>query len=516
MQSGAMRRSGAIDPRTPVVVGVGQAAERIDDPYYRAMSAVELASAAARAALEDCGADFAKVATAIDTMAGVRQFEISGPAQPVLGKSNNYPRSVAQRIEADPGRAILEIVGGQGPQRLINELAAEIAGGRSEVVLIVGSDATSTTRYFAGREKRPDFSETVEGSLEDRGYGLEGLISRYTVIHGLVDAPTQYALLENARRAGTGLSPGDYLRSMGELFAPFTKVAAANRFAAAPVERGVEELITVTESNRMICDPYPRLIVARDQVNQGAAALLMSVGAAQRLSVPEENWVYLHGHADLVEQSLLDRPDLGHAPSAVMAVREALRVAGIGIDDVATFDLYSCFPVPVFNICDGMGIAPDDPRGLTLTGGLPFFGGAGNNYSMHGVAETVIRMRSAPGQFGLVGANGGIMSKYSVGVYSTTPVEWKPDRSAELQTQIAAAPTVAVTEHADGPGTIETYTVRRDNGRLTGIIIGRLDADSSRFLATTDNDDLIASLTADPLGQSVSVRSFDYGNRCSL
>jgi acetyl-CoA C-acetyltransferase len=491
MQNGAMRRSGAINPRTPVVVGVGQAAERIDDPYYRAMSAVELASAAARAALEDCGADFAKVAAAIDTVAGVRQFEISGPAQPVLGKSNNYPRSVAQRIDADPGRAILEIVGGQGPQHLINELAAEIAGGRSEVVLIFGSDATSTTRYFAGSENRPDFSETVEGSLEDRGYGLEGLISRYTVIHGLVDAPTQYALLENARRAGTGLSPGDYLRSMGELFAPFTQVAAANPFAAAPVARSVEELITVTESNRMISDPYPRLLVARDQVNQGAAAVLMSVGAAQRLGVPEENWVYLHGHADLVEQGLLDRPDLGHAPSAVMAVREALRVAGIGID-------------------------ADDPRGLTLTGGLPFFGGAGNNYSMHGVAETVIRMRSAPGQFGLVGANGGIMSKYSVGVYSTTPVEWKPDHSAELQTQIAAAPTVAVTERADGPGTIETYTVRRDNGRRTGIIIGRLDADSSRFLATTDNDDLIASLTADPLGQSVSVRSFDYGNRCSL
>jgi acetyl-CoA C-acetyltransferase len=200
-----------------------------------------------------------------------------------------------------------------------------------------------------------------------------------------------------------------------------------------------------------------------------------------------------------------------------MAVREALAVAGIGIDDIATFDLYSCFPVPVFNICDGMGIATDDPRGLTLTGGLPFFGGAGNNYSMHGIAETVAKMRSAPGQFGLVGANGGIMSKYSVGVYSTTPVEWKPDRSAQLQAQIDQAPTQPVTERADGPGTIETYTVRRDDGRLTGIIAGLLDADDSRFLATTENEDLIALLTdADPLGQSVSVRSFEHGNRCSL
>ncbi|HEV7360180.1 MAG TPA: acetyl-CoA acetyltransferase [Mycobacterium sp.] len=503
-----------LDPRTPVIVGVGQAAERIDDAYYRAMSSVELAAAAARAALDDCGADMAKVAAMIDTVAGVRQFEISGVINAPLGRSDNYPRSVANRVGADPARAILEVVGGQGPQHLITELAAQIAAGRSEVALIFGSDATSTLRYFAEAENRPDFSETVDGPLEDRGQGLERLVSHYTVSHGLTSAPIQYALLENARRAGTGLGPTEYLRRMAELFAPFSKVAVDNPFAAAPVERDVDELITVTESNRMIAEPYPRLLVARDQVNQGAAALVMSVEAARRLGVPEENWVYLHGHADMEEQQLLVRPDLGHSPAAVVAVREALATAGIGIDDVATFDLYSCFPVPVFNICDGMGIAPDDPRGLTTTGGLPFFGGAGNNYSMHAVAETVARMRSTPGQFGLVGANGGILSKYSVGVYSTTPTPWKPDSSAQLQAGVADWPTQSVTENADGPATVETYTVRRDSGRLTGIIIGRL-ADNSRFLSTTEDEELIALLTdGDPIGRTVTVRSFDYGNRC--
>ncbi|WP_236984416.1 acetyl-CoA acetyltransferase [Mycobacterium sp. IWGMT90018] len=496
------------------MVGVGQAAERIDDPGYRAMSPVELAAAAAQAALDDSGAT--AVATEIDTIAATRQFEISGPvATAPLGRSNNYPRSVAKRIGAEPRRAILEIVGGQGPQHLITELAGEIAAGHSEVALIFGSDATSTLRYFAGRDDKPDFSETVEGDLEDRGPGIEKLISRYTVIHGLVDAPTQYALMENARRAGTGLGPAEYLRRMGELFSPFTKVAAANPFSAAPVERTVDELITVTESNRMITEPYPRLLVARDQVNQGAAALLMSVAAARRLGVPEDKWVYLRGHADLESQPFLQREDLGSYPAAVLAAREALEVAGIGVDDIATFDLYSCFPVPVFNFCDGLGIATDDPRGLTLTGGLPYFGGAGNNYSMHGVAETVARMRSAPGQFGLVGANGGIQSKYSVGIYSTAPAPWRADRSAALQTQIDSRPTVPVTESPDGAGVIETYTVRRDGGRPTGIIIGRLDADGSRFLATTEDDDLLAQLIdGDPLGKPVQVKSFDYGNRC--
>jgi acetyl-CoA C-acetyltransferase len=507
----------SVDARTPVVVGVGQAAERIDDAGYRGMSAVELAVGAARAAVADCDADFAVVSSAVDTVAGVRQFEISGIINAPLGRSNNYPRSVANRIGADPARAILEIVGGQGPQHLISELAAEIAGGRSEVALIFGSDATSTLRFFARAEAKPDFTETVDGELEDRGQGIGGLVSRYTVIHGLTSAPIQYALLENARRAGTGLSPAEYLRRMAELFAPLSKVAADNPFAAAPVERSVEDLITVTERNRMICEPYPRLMVARDQVNQGAAALLMSVEAARKLGVPEENWVYLHGHADMEEQSLLQRPDLGHSPSAVTAVREALAVAGLGIDDISTLDLYSCFPVPVFNICDGVGLSPDDPRGLTVTGGLPFFGGAGNNYSMHAVAETVSRMRSTPGQFGLVGANGGMLSKYSVGIYSTTPAEWKPDRSAQLQEQVGQAPTVPVTEHADGTGTVETYTVRRDGDRLTGIVIARLDADQSRFLATTEDDDLIALLTDDdPLDRSILVRSFEYGNRCSI
>ncbi len=37
-----------LDPRTPVLVGVGQASERIDDPGYRGLSAVEPAADAVR------------------------------------------------------------------------------------------------------------------------------------------------------------------------------------------------------------------------------------------------------------------------------------------------------------------------------------------------------------------------------------------------------------------------------------------------------------------------------------
>lgn len=507
----------SVDPRTPVVVGVGQFAERPDGAAYRGMSSVDLAAAAASAALADTGADPAAVASAIDTVVGIRQFEISSRGRTPLGCSTNYPRSVCNRIGADPRRAVLEPIGGQGPQHAVTEFCAAIAAGAADVVLVLGSENGSTLRYFAKRDDKPDHSETVEGQLEDRGYGYEGLFNDYTVAHGLHGAPAQYGLLENARRGRLGLSVVDYRRSMAELFAPFTKVAALNPFSASPVERSVDEIMTVDADNRMICDPYPRLLVARDQVNQGAAVLVMSVEAARRLGVPEENWVYLRGHADLVDQPLLDREDLSHNSASVLAVEEALAGAGIGIDAVDTFDLYSCFPVPVFSICDGTGLAADDPRGLTLTGGLPYFGGPGNSYSLHAIAETVSRMRSRPGGFGLVGANGGIMSKYSVGVYSTEPAEWAADDSARLRAEVAARPVTPVTEHADGPGAIETYTVRYDWPVRTGIVVGRLESDGSRFLAMSEDPELVGVLSeGEPLGARIMVQHTENGNRAVL
>lgn len=507
-----------LDPRTPVVVGVGQFSERLEDPGYRRLSAVDLAAEAVRAALADTGGDPDAVARAIDTVGGIRQFETSTPGAPApLGRSDNYPRSVAGRVGAAPARAILDVAGGQGPQHLVTELAATVAAGGSEVALAFGSEAISTVQHLAGAEDKPDFTEHVEGSLEDRGFGLKGLVSQHQAAHGLVDAPSQYALFENARRARLEQSREQYAAAMGELFAPFTKVAATNPHAAAPVERSARELVTPTGTNRPIADPYTRYVVAREKVNQAAAVLVMSVAAAKRLGVPEDRRVFLHGHADLRERSLFDREDLSAGPASVLAVEHALEVAGIGVAELATIDLYSCFPIAVFALCDGLGLRADDPRGLTLTGGLPFFGGAGNNYSMHAIAETVQRMRAEPGAYGLVGANGGLLSKYSAGIYSTTPVPWRADRGAQLQAEIDswAAPDQA--RLADGWATIETCTVKHGkSGTRTGVVIGRLEADDRRFSAmTADGDEEMLDRlgTGEPIGTRAYVRSFGAGNR---
>ncbi|ODQ92694.1 hypothetical protein BHQ17_16135 [Mycolicibacterium holsaticum] len=152
-----------------------------------------------------------------------------------------------------------------------------------------------------------------------------------------------------------------------------------------------------------------------------------------------------------------------------------------------------------------------------MTGGLPYFGGPGNSYSLHAIAETVTQLRDKPGEFGFVGANGGTMSKYSAGVYSTRPAPWRSDRSEQLNQQISALPNVPVTTSPAGAATIETYSVRYDWPTTTGIIVGRLDADNARFMATTEDPDLVALMCdGDPLNAAIHVRSTEHGNRATL
>ncbi|GAB2485621.1 acetyl-CoA acetyltransferase [Jatrophihabitans fulvus] len=496
----------SLSDSTPVLVGVGQVADPIDAAEYHRWGAVDLAAEAARAALDDAGLDGSHV----DTVAGVRQFEISTPISTApLGRSDNYPRSVARRVGADPRHAVLDVAGGQAPQHLITEFAKKIARGEVGTVLLFGSEAISTTRRFAGQDDAPDFTETVGGQLEDRGFGLDGLMEPEQLEHGLFDAPSQYGLLDNARRARLGLTRDAYRQDMARLFAPFTEVAAANPYAAAPVRRSADELAEVTERNRMIAEPYPRYLVARDQVNQGAAVVLTSVGAARAAGVPESAWVYLHGYADLREQNLLDRADLSRSPASVRAAATALERAGLTPDDLSTLDLYSCFAIAVSNICDGLGLRTDDPRGLTLTGGLPFFGGAGNNYSMHAVAETVRRVRENPGAPGFVGANGGVLSKYSAAVYSTEARAWEEHDDDAAQASLDAVPGPQLAVSPSGTATVETYTVQYGRGGTTGVVIARRD-DGCRVIATTPTGDdatVAALLEDDVFGREVQLTS---------
>ncbi|MDY6808735.1 MAG: acetyl-CoA acetyltransferase [Actinomycetota bacterium] len=512
--------SNTLDPNTPVIVGVGQASERLTDDDYRGLCEADLASRAVETALADTGVTVPSVAAEIDTIVGVRTFEESTPmSSSPLGRPDNMPRAVAKRIGIDPRSAVLGVTGGQTPQSLLTEFAGTIAAGRSSAVLLFGAEVMSTVRHLMATtadDARPDFTEQVGGQLDDRGFDIAGLTTHQEAKHGLLSPVAQYAVLENARRHRIGLPRDRYSVTMGELFAPMSQVAAENPHAAAPTARSARELVTVSETNRVVADPFTRFIVARDQVNQAAAVVVMSVQTAHQLGIDPSRWVFLHGHADTRERPLMQRPDLSTGPAAPAAVRHALAVADIDLDDVRHLDIYSCFPIAVSNVIDPLGIAPDDPRGLTLTGGLPFFGGPGNNYSMHAIAEAVVRCRGERDSFALVVANGGILSKTSVGVYSTRPVEWSPDDSSGVQERLDSASPVRTSDYADGPATLEAFTVLpgRDGARK-GIVVGRLGS-GRRFVATVNTDDeqmfdLLA--TDDPIGTDIYVRSSAKANR---
>ena len=74
--------------------------------------------------------------------------------------------------------------------------------------------------------------------------------------------------------------------------------------------------------------------------------------------------------------------------------QKAFAMAGKTVADMSFIDLYSCFPSAVEIGCAELGLAEDDPRGLTVTGGLPYFGGAGNNYVMHSIVTMMEKVRA--------------------------------------------------------------------------------------------------------------------------
>jgi acetyl-CoA C-acetyltransferase len=398
---------------------------------------------------------------------------------------------------------------------MIAELADRLASGEFLVAAMVGAEAISTVRHLKAVGETRDWNETSERSIDDRGRGLKGLITRTNLTHGVTAAPVAYALLENARRARRGTTRKAYLEEMGQLFAPFTAVAAANPYSSAAVAPSTSvQLSTPGERNRPIADPYLLKLVSRDQVNQAAAVLLMTVDRARTLGISEDRWIFIHGCALADEREILCRPDLGASVAASATLHSALGQAGRVVEEISWFDFYSCFPIAVFAAIDGLGLSPDDLRGLTVTGGLPYFGGPGNNYSMHAFATMTERLRDKRDAFGLIGVNGGFISKYGAAVLSAKPAPWRGCEHAQSQRLVDAQPMPAVDKTPHGKGRILTYTVTYQKGEPDrAIIVGELE-NGARFLANDlDAETRDAMLEADPVGSEIWVRWTPLGNR---
>lgn len=506
-----------MDDRTPVLIGAGQFTYR-GEPGVSPSPTALLKIAAERAAA-DAGLDTSALA-GIDSLAVVG-FTIDAPGGGrLVPHSSNPPATLAKRIGAAPAWAVYSHMGGNSPQQLVNTLSERVAKGETQFALIAGCEflGSATKRLTKGLGFDDwDDNETDLPEPERIGDPRPG-VTPYEARHGLGRPINVYPLFENALRARDKRSIPDHQKRLGELFAPFTQVAAKNPEAWFPIERSAEELVTVTDRNRMVGFPYPKYLNAIMEVDQSAALILTSVKKARELGVSEDRLVYLHGCADAADLWYpLDRQNFHSSPAMRLTGKRALEMAGVSLSDIGHIDLYSCFPIAVEVGAEELGLALDDPRGLTVTGGLPYMGGPGNNYAMHSIAVMMERLRKDPGAYGLVTANGWFLTKQSTGIYSTRP-PGKPFERQDpkvIQAQIDALPHPPVIEQPQGPATIETFTVVHGReGYMMGIVVGR-DAEGRRFVAHTPSDpETLAGLEAqESVGRTGVVGQTEDGQR---
>ncbi len=117
----------------------------------------------------------------------------------------------------------------------------------------------------------------------------------------------------------------------------------------------------------------------------------------------------MRGCADAADiWNVVNRVNYHSSPAMRMMGKKAFAMADLDAGDLDFIDLYSCFPSAVELACQELDIAEDDPRGLTVTGGLPYFGGPGNNYVMHSIVVMADRLRANPGATDCVRAMAGM------------------------------------------------------------------------------------------------------------
>jgi acetyl-CoA C-acetyltransferase len=501
--------------RTPVLVGAGQITQREPDPA-KAMSPMDLTAAAARAAAEDSGADQALL-EALDTIVLLRSFsDTSWRFKSPFGGPSNPPKSLANRLGAgNANRLIYTHPGGNMPQWSINRLSEMVTRGEVEAAMVIGGEALGTQKAAQRAGLDLNWNEDAGGTSEAWGVETRGWNDAEDR-HRMAGAIYAYPMIENAIRGARGRTVDEHAMAMGKLFEGFAAVAAANPLADRRDGFTAKQIATVTDTNPYIGFPYTKLMNANAFNDQSAAVILTTVAKAKALGVPDDKLVYLHGTADAYDHWFLsDRINFHSSPAMRYVAEETFEMAGMGLDDLSFLDLYSCFPSAVQIACEEMGIAEDDPRGLTITGGLPYFGGPGNNYVTHSIAEMVQKVRGKSGAYGMVTANGNYVTKQSAGIYSTTPPAkaFKPKDPKIYQAKIDAAKGPATTDAPSGQATIETYTVMFDRkGPSFTILYGR-QADGTRFIANTSDDPaLVRDMSEkDYLGASGKVAVGDDG-----
>jgi acetyl-CoA C-acetyltransferase len=375
-------------------------------------------------------------------------------------------RRLAESLGISPARKRYSGIGGTTPHLLVTNAAAAIAAGQADVAVVVSGEALDTVRRAKKAGERVSWSNR---DPQKKPFPFEEPFHPAEVAHSVFQAWLTFAVFDVARRAHLGIDPEDYRRALGDLLSPMTAIAEANPHAWFPQRRSAAELIEPTPANRMVGYPYTKTMVSVMDVDMAAAVVIASDEAADNLGIGADRRVYLHGTGYSLDPVYVAEHDrMWSSPAMADASRAALSTAGIGVDDVGYFDLYSCFGSSLNFACDALGLRTDDARGLTVTGGLPFAGGPGSGYMLHSTAAMVEKLRQDPGAFGMVSGVGMHMTKHAFGVYGSAPPEKEVVARLAALTAVTDPPSPApgqtIQDVYSGDAEVVAYTVVHARG----------------------------------------------------
>ena len=466
-----MASTRSLDPRTPILVGIGTASADVEPS--------ELMTRALLAAGADTGRS--------GLLAGIDRIAV-----PQGSWSYQDPgRLVADGVGASEVRTHLFELG-IPQQSLINDALAAIVAGTSEVAAVVGGEAR---RWARGPGRR------VGGQTEDWGSDVQPdvvhrctgpLLEPVEVTHRLWEPVQQYAMIDNALRAAEGRTLAEHRAEIADLWARCNRVAGANPLAAFADPMDAREIDTPSPSNRPLAFPYNKWHSTQWTVDQAAALVFCSAEAARDLGVSTDRWVFPlvgveSGHA----ASLLRRRRLHTWPAMRVLGEAATARLGRSLTDVETTEVYSCFPAAVR--VQQRALALDIGATPTVTGGMAFAGGPFNNFVLQSMAAVIPAVRADPGSLGLVTTVSGLLTKPGIGVWSAVP-DGRPPLLADLAHEAASVTEMVDVVEAfdgyDGDATVATYTVTYEGMDPSRTVALCDTPDGRRCVAISEDADL--------------------------
>lgn len=488
-----------LDPRTPVVVGVGQASQELDEPGA-GQGPIGLMVAATRAAGADSGApELLRRIGRVAVPEGTWRYR-------------NAAGLVARAVGAAGARTVV-VKAGIPQQTLLDDAYEELLAGRSEVALVVGGEAArrAATARRAGIELADDADADADGIDPDELRRPEGEIVTAAEIAARVVTPAeQYALIDSALRHAEHQSIDDHRDAIAALWAGFSQAAARFPHAAFRDPRTPAEIREPGPDNRPIAFPYNKWHCSQMNVDQAAALLICTLAAAEAAGADPAKAVFpLVALESSFSLPVPRRRHLHRWPAMEVLAVAAAEHLGAPPAALEHAEVYSCFPAAVRVQQRALGLPLDGVP--TITGGEPFAGGPWNNFVLQATVAMLGLLRRDRGARGLVTTVSGFLTKPGLAVYCTEPGP-RPLLVADLGDRAeAATAAAAVVESHEGPATIAAVTVGYDRSGAGRTIVIADTPGGERCLATSEDPAVAARATSDELvgtGVVVAGRTF--------